>query len=184
MKEVLKRLHRMLVARGPALLFTVSLGAALQIHPAGATADEACTVTRQADPVREVISCGEGLVFERETTAQITVFDRAGDAPPRAIEIEGGAILIDVVPGAQPTQIRTPHAIAAVRGTTYVVQVSATGTSVFVIEGTVEVRKRDDDAQLVQLGAGQGVEVSADEPLDVTQWEPARAARLLTRFGR
>ncbi|WP_244614943.1 FecR family protein [Pukyongiella litopenaei] len=136
------------------------------------------------EPARQVMTCDGTLIVEREPGTSMTIDERAGAAPPRAIEIEGGAILIDVQPGTAPTQIRTPHAIAAVRGTTYVVDAGAQRTSVFVIAGRVEVRKLDDGSDTVQLRPGQGTDVTATDRLEVKRWDADRAARLLARFGR
>lgn len=150
----------------------------------GTAAQETCTFTMVSEPARQVISCGGTLTVEREPGTAITIDERAGNAPPRAIEIEGGAILIDVRPGSAPTQIRTPHAIAAVRGTTYIVDAEAQRTSVFVLAGRVEVRKVEDGSAAVQLRPGQGVDVTATDRLEVKRWGAERAAQLRARFGR
>jgi ferric-dicitrate binding protein FerR (iron transport regulator) len=146
-------------------------------------AQTSCSWSRLSDPVRQVIRCGDAVTLEREAGTDITIFERAGDAPPRAIELQNGAIFIEVTPGSAPTQIRTPHAIAAVRGTTYVVDASDASTSVFVLEGRVQVRKTN-DASTVTLGPGEGVDVAADAALRVVSWGAARVAALLARFGR
>ena len=143
-----------------------------------------CVATdRHENPVRQVLQCGETLRLEREPTAALRIFERGNDPAPRAIELKGGAILIDVTPGSKPTQIKTPHAIATVRGTTYVVDATQDRTSVFVIEGMVAVRKVT-DASTVNLRAGDGVDVMPGERLEVRTWSDERAAALLARFGR
>ena len=148
-----------------------------------AAAQTTCAWTTLQDPVRQVIRCGDMFTLEREATAGLSIAERAGDAPPRAIELQGGAALIEVTPGAAPTQIRTPHSIAAVRGTTYIVDAGPSATSVFVLEGQVDVRKRS-DASTVTLGPGDGVDVTPDAPLNVVTWGAARVDELLARFGR
>ena len=147
------------------------------------SADQACAWSGLSSPNRQLITCGDALVLEREPGTEVTIFERAGDAPPRAIELKNGAILIEVTPGSAPTQIRTPHAIAAVRGTTYVVDARLNSTSVFVIKGSVSVSKAS-DASSVTLGPGEGVDVADSSDLVVTQWSDERAASLLSRFGR
>lgn len=122
-------------------------------------------------------------MLEREPGTKITIFERRGSATPAAIELEGGAIFIEVIPGQGRTQIRTPHAIAAVRGTTYVVDVGPASTSVFVIKGSVTVRKADDPAT-VTLGPGQGVDVEPKKSVNVKTWGGKRVSALLARFGR
>jgi ferric-dicitrate binding protein FerR (iron transport regulator) len=140
-------------------------------------------MSRLANPPRQLITCGVAILLEREPGTDITIFERRGSAPPKTIMLENGAILIEVRHGSKPTQIRTPHAIAAVRGTTYVVDASATSTSVFVIKGTVTVRKSN-NASTVTLGPGQGVDVKPTTPLQVNRWGANRVTTLLARFGR
>jgi ferric-dicitrate binding protein FerR (iron transport regulator) len=148
-----------------------------------AEAQESCGVSNLSNPNRQLIRCGEALVLERETGTKITILERRGSAPPAAIELESGAIFIEVLPGNRRTQIRTPHAIAAVRGTTYVVDAGTTSTSIFVIKGAVSVRKTDNPST-VTLGPGQGVDVEPEVPLNVKTWGAKRVSALLARFGR
>lgn len=144
----------------------------------------ACEVsTSETAPVREIITCGDAVTIEREPTADLQITERPNEAAPSVIEVQGGAILIDVSPGHSSTEVRTPHAIATVRGTTYIVDAASAQTSVFVLEGGVNVR-RADDAATVTLGVGDGTDVKPDEPLTVKQWGAARAQALLARFGR
>jgi ferric-dicitrate binding protein FerR (iron transport regulator) len=148
-----------------------------------AASQEDCASSNLSDPTRQLITCGEALILEREPGTHVTIFERRGSAPPEAIMLENGAIFIEVLPGSQPTQIRTPHAIAAVRGTTYVVDAGTTSTSVFVIKGAVAVSKPD-SASTVTLGPGQGVDVEPKTRLNVKRWSADRVSRLLARFGR
>ena len=156
------------------------------VHTAPLVAQDgqACVRTEgSGPPARQVFTCGDALRFEREPNAALRIIERADDPSPRLIEVRDGAILIEVSPGSAPTQIRTPHAIATVRGTTYVVDAGADLSSVFVIEGSVSVR-RADDASTVTLTAGEGVDAALDTPLSVRRWPEDRAAALLARFGR
>ncbi len=161
----------------PALTCTILL---LTNQPA---ASQSCGVSNLSNPSRQLISCGDGLVVEREAGTKITIVERQSNAPPEAIELESGAIFIEVVSGSRGTQIRTPHAIAAVRGTTYVVDAGLTSTSIFVVKGAVEVRKTNNPST-VTLGPGQGVDVDPETPLDVKTWGANRVSALLARFGR
>lgn len=145
---------------------------------------QSCEISASENtPSRQIIACGDAITIEREPAAALEITKRPNDPAPRVIEVRGGAILIKVTPGHTPTQVRTPHAIATVRGTTYVVDAGAEQTSVFVLEGGVNVR-RTNDASTVTLNAGEGTDVSLDEPLSVRIWEANRAAELLARFGR
>lgn len=123
------------------------------------------------------------MTMEREPSADVKIFKRRGESPPHRIELLGGGLLVTVTPGAAQPQIRTPHAIAAVRGTTYVVDAAQESTSIFVIEGSVAVSKTEGEA-VVTLGPGDGIDVRKDEALTAAPWPAARAAELLGRFGR
>jgi hypothetical protein len=57
-------------------------------------------------------------------------------------------------------------------------------TATLVIDGSVTV-KGDFDQGSVDLGPGQGVDVSLGKgPLQVKRWPEQRVAALLARFGR
>ena len=89
----------------------------------------------------------------------------------------------NVALAGQPLDRLTPHAIATVRGTQFAVDVDAGVTSVFVVEGSVEVSRRDGPATVL-LGPGEGVDVRPGEPLVVREWPQPRVNALLARFGR
>lgn len=146
-------------------------------------AQQGCDWSDLANPTRQSITCGDALTVERLPGSEVTIFERSGNAPPRVIELKNGAIFIEVVPGSRPTQIKTPHAIAAVRGTIYAIDAGEVRTSVFVVKGAVEVSKTE-TGEVVSLGPGQGVDVDADLPLEVKTWGDRRASELLARFGR
>jgi hypothetical protein len=156
----------------------------LAMIPATASAQAGCTVTSLTDPPREVLRCGGGLTIEAETATRYRLLrERQGGAPSGA-EVTGRAILIELEPGLRSGfQVRTPHAIASVRGTIYAVDVDAGQTSVFVARGRVAVDHRE-RASPVILAAGQGVDVVPGRALEVKTWGAQRARRLLARFGR
>lgn len=166
------------------VLAGILVATALQLAVEPASAQASCQVSDLAAPSRRLLDCGGGFRIEFEPSVRIRASARAGERPPRAVELDGGGALIEVVPGSLATQIRTPHAIAAVRGTVYAVDVSPDMTSVLVVRGIVEVRKATGEDRSVRLGPGQGVDVSAETPLTVKTWPVARAARLLARLGR
>ena len=145
---------------------------------------QSCNISMSDNaPFRQIIACGDAVTIEREPTVGLQITKSPSQVAPRVIEVEGGAILIQVSPGRSPAQVRTRHAIATVRGTTYIVDAGAQQTSVFVVEGAVEVR-RANDASTFTLNAGEGTDVSLDEPISVQRWGIARAQALLSRFGR
>ncbi|MDE3175337.1 MAG: FecR domain-containing protein [Pseudomonadota bacterium] len=106
--------------------------------------------------------------------------------PPRALRLSQGAVLIEFQPqpGAETFQILTPEAIAAVRGTNWAVEIERGKTSVFVVNGQVEVQARRSGATAT-LGAGEGVDVTrSTKALEVKHWPEPRVRKLLARFGR
>lgn len=143
-----------------------------------------CDVAMAQNPQRQVLSCAFGVTIELEAATQMGFVGGADGSGPETIEMESGAILLEVTPGEDRPQIRTPHAIAAVRGTVYVVDVQADLTSVFVIEGEVAVSHPGAEADAVILRAGEGVDVRDGAALEARPWPAERAAGLLARFGR
>jgi len=86
----------------------------------------------------------------------------------------------------------TPQAIAAVRGTRWVVEVTKQRTSTLVLAGAVEARRPA--AATSALRPGEGVDVAAGNgPTDSARgparlvagrWAQMRVDALLARFGR
>lgn len=148
-------------------------------------ADEAatCALSHLEDPARVVLTCANGLVIEAESADMVNDMLGGISGAPEEIDLGQGAMLINLTPGQGLFQIRTPHAIASVRGTQYVVDVTTEQTAVFVIEGSVVVA-RPTGADEVAVGVGEGVRVSNDAPLEVKTWPEAVAAALLARFAR
>lgn len=159
-----------------ALLVTLSA-------PAMAEVPANCTLTALAGPERYALKCTGALVIELEPGAVLKYSGEADGLPERLI-LEDGRALIEVTPGSVVPQIRTPHAIAAVRGTVYAIEVGADSTAVFVLRGAVGVRTRQGPRDTATLTAGQGVDVTPGEALTVNTWGAARVDELLARFGR
>ncbi|WP_368669771.1 FecR domain-containing protein [Agrobacterium sp. a22-2] len=152
--------------------------------PATAMAqDAACQREQLPEPPRVIYRCPNGLVLEAEAAANLDLAEQPGQQRPAAASLSDKALLIEVEPGSGPFQILTPHAIAAVRGTAYAVDVTRDATSVFVIRGEVGV-SRTDGSQAVTLRPGEGVDVSAAQPLTVKVWGQQRVESLLARFAR
>jgi len=146
-------------------------------------AQTGCARAELPDPPRIVFQCANGLVIEAEAASAFQIDEAAGQVRPDVVDLDGEAVLIDVDPGSGPFQVRTPHAIAAVRGTIYVVDVSAERTSVFVVRGQVAVARPDGSDEVV-LGPGQGVDVAPGAPFSPATWSQERAAGLMSRFAR
>ncbi|MFE1598977.1 FecR domain-containing protein [Methylobacterium sp. ID0610] len=150
--------------------------------PAGAQT-AGCTIEARSDPPGQVLTCGGGLTIRTEPGTALGLIDRNRDGRPEGARLRAKGALIALPPGQGGFQVLTPHAIAAVRGTIWAVDVSAGQTSVFVERGRVAVRRPGGPAVL--LAEGDGVDVKRGTgPLRVVRWAPARAAALLARFGR
>lgn len=144
---------------------------------------ENCEVRRLTQPDRHVVHCTGGLVITLDAAAQIGLLADPAD-PPRVIDVKRGSVLINVEQGTAATQVQTRHAIAAVRGTEYAVELTGEGTAVFVLTGRVRVSHTDATPGRVTLRQGEGVDVVPGQRLEVKNWGEARIRTLLSRFGR
>jgi ferric-dicitrate binding protein FerR (iron transport regulator) len=153
--------------------------------PASAQTAGCVLVADERNPPEQILRCGKSLDIR---TAAGTVYhpvERRG-ALPRAVELDEGALMIEFHPSAalRHFQILTPNAIAAVRGTRWVVEVTPERSSTLVIRGKVAVSRRETVGNTVLLGPGDGADVApGDEPLVVKHWAEPRVRALLARFG-
>jgi len=133
-----------------------------------------------------MLQCGASVTAHLADQTVVHPVGGAGSSVPAALRLRAGALLIEFQPqpGAENFQILTPEAIAAVRGTTWAVEVEPGKTSVLVVDGKVEVQARRSGAA-ASLGPGEGVDVPRSAPtLEVKRWGAERVRRLLARFGR
>lgn len=144
---------------------------------------EDCVTSRLDDPPRAVLTCGNGLVITAEAASAFRLQD-GKKAGPRGAILNRRGLLVETPDGkVQPFQIRTPHAIASVRGTVWAIDVGGGRTSVFVQRGAVTVG-RGGGGPAVVLQPGEGVDVGDSGALTVKRWPPERVKKLLARFGR
>jgi ferric-dicitrate binding protein FerR (iron transport regulator) len=148
--------------------------------------DAGCVLEAVGGTSRQVLRCQAGLTIEIEGGARYTLVDRDRDGNADAVTLRRKALLLDA-PGRQAGPgfaVVTPQAIAAVRGTKWVVDVQAGRTSVFVVSGRVAVQRPTSSASVL-LGPGEGVDVErGTAPLTVRRWPAARVSALLARFGQ
>jgi FecR-like protein len=138
------------------------------------------------DPAVKILRCPNGLTIHVAPGTRYRLIGGAGSRQPAAAQLNNGALLIelDSTGGAKSFQILTPHAIAAVRGTQWAMEVNPRQTSALVIAGIVAVAHPGEKTG-VAVGPGQGVDVAQDQaPLTVRVWGAARVKALLARFGR
>ena len=148
--------------------------------------DLGCRLEPAGITARQVLRCQDGATIEAEAGADYTLLDHDRDGRPDAASLRSGALFVDIQArlGRRGFQVVTPQAIAAVRGTQWAVDVSGSRTSVFVVNGSVAVRRVNAQSG-VTLGPGEGVDVEpGTAPLRVNRWSPARASALMARLGR
>jgi ferric-dicitrate binding protein FerR (iron transport regulator) len=152
-------------------------------QPAGCT-----LVADDRNPKEKMLRCGDALTIRAAANSKYQLTGESGQAPPMEVRLESGALLIDFKPGerARNFQILTPHAIAAVRGTRYAVEVTPARSSTLVLEGEVEVSRVGDRQRTARrLGVTQGTDVTAKPgPVVVQRWSKKRVDALLARFGQ
>ena len=164
------------------LVLCVSLPAS--VYPQ--TRSGGCTIEPIGGTSRQRIVCRDGLSIIVENGARYTLLSRSGGNNVDAVRLRAKALLLDFSGRKAPSgvEVVTPQAIAAVRGTKWVVDVAQASTSVFVISGRVEVR-RSNGANRVSLQPGEGVDVDRGSgPLTIKQWPASRVDALLSRLGQ
>lgn len=145
---------------------------------------QGCTTTRLTNPPREVLQCANGLTITAEASASYRLQGERTPGGPTGAILNRRAVLVESPKGeVRPFQIRTPHAIASVRGTIWAVDVGGGRTSVFVERGAVSVSRGGGGREVV-LRPGDGVDVADTGPLTVKRWPAQRVRSLLARFGR
>jgi hypothetical protein len=131
------------------------------------------------------LRCDNGITIVAENGAKFELKDRNRDGHVDAAELSSKALLVEVPkkPGGNRFNVITPQAIAAVRGTKWTVDAANGKTSVFVVDGSVNVTRPAGGGQVV-LGPGDGVDVEATGELIIKRWPPARVAALMARLGQ
>jgi ferric-dicitrate binding protein FerR (iron transport regulator) len=166
-------------------LACAAFASALSIEIAAAqTTSTGCASVGQT-AAAQTLHCEGGITIVAENGARYSLKDRNHDGRIDSAELQSKAVLLDVPkqPRDKTFEVRTPQAIAAVRGTKWAVDAADDKTSVFVARGRVAVG-RSGGGQQVVLGPGEGVDVEAAGPLIVKKWPPARVAALMARLGQ
>ncbi len=115
-----------------------------------------CVVEQTLLTGRQTLRCEPNVTIVAESGAQYTLVDRDKNGQVDAANLGSKALLVDApkTRGRASFQVITPQAIAAVRGTKWAVDVAADKTSVFVVRGSVAVR-RHSAGRGVTLGPGE-----------------------------
>jgi len=167
-----------------ARLTAISLAAWLMLAACGAYLAQTAECSLVEDPhnaPEKILRCGDELSVRIARGTRYKLITREGQPLPSGAELDSDALMIE---REKPFQILTPHAIAAVRGTKWAVEVKAKQSSTLVISGAVEVKRRD-GKRTVTLKDGEGVDVArGGGPLEVKRWKKKRVRALLARFGQ
>ncbi len=133
----------------------------------------------------QTLQCAPAITIVAENGAKFELRDRNRDGNVDSVELSNKALLLEVPKksGRVRFEVKTPQAIAAVRGTKWAVDASHEKTAVFVVDGRVSVARIRGPGR-VDLGPGEGVDVGATGELIVKRWPPARVAALMARLGR
>ena len=145
------------------------------------------------NPSEKILRCGSNLTIRSAPNTRYRLTSPDNRRQPGGARLDSGALLIEFAPngGQRDFRILTPHAITAVRGTRWAVEVGPSQTSTFVIFGSVEVTQRSRRGaapgarESAVLGAGEGVDVSPGAgPIVVKRWAQKRIDALMARFGQ
>jgi hypothetical protein len=143
-------------------------------------------VPDERNPSEKILRCGSNLTIRSAPNTAYRLTNPDKRRQPDGARLDSGALLIEFTPneGHRDFRILTPHAITAVRGTRWAVEVGPRQTSTLVLSGAVGVARRNGWSGVV-LGAGEGVDVSAGPgPIVVKRWAQQRIDALMARFGR
>ena len=133
----------------------------------------------------QTLRCPTAITIVAESGAKFELRDRNRDGQVDSVELSNKALLLEVPkkPGRARFDVTTPQAIAAVRGTKWAVDAESGKTSVFVVDGRVNVARAAGRGSVV-LGPGEGVDVETSGELVVKRWGAARVAALMARLGQ
>jgi hypothetical protein len=149
-------------------------------QPAGCT-----LIADDRNPSEKILRCGDTLAIRNAPGTRYRPTGRGQEAPT-GVRLDSGAVMIEFTPSARQKnfQILTPHAIAAVRGTRWAVEVERGKTSTLVLSGAVAVTSPRAPRGAL-LRAGEGADVSAGtRTIEVKRWPQQRVDALLARFGQ
>jgi hypothetical protein len=164
---------------------TLALAVALAASGLGLAQGRCALVPDDRSPSQRVLRCGEQLTIRSAPNTRWRLASEPADGLPTSVQLDVGALLIEFKPSEtrRSFQILTPHAIAAVRGTTWAMEVEDDMTSTLVVLGFVEVR-RPNATRGSLLRAGQGADVvPGSGPVIIKRWPRPRVDALLARFG-
>jgi hypothetical protein len=142
-------------------------------------------VADDLNPSEKILRCGDTIAIRDAPNTRYRLIGQNRREGPTGARLESGALLIEFTPSDRQKnfQILTPHAIAAVRGTRWAVDVEHGNTATLVLSGSVAVTSPR--ARGVLLNPGEGADVTAGtRDIVVKRWGQKRVDALLARFGQ
>jgi ferric-dicitrate binding protein FerR (iron transport regulator) len=171
----------------PFLLIAMAGAMWLSASALGVAQPAGCTlIADDRNPTEKILRCGDTLTIRNAAETRYRLTGQHGQQGPTGVRLNSGAVMIEFTPNERQKnfQIQTPHAIAAVRGTRWAVEVGQGKTATLVLSGTVEVTSpRAPRGAMLQ--AGEGADVTAGtRDIVVKRWPQKRVDALLARFGQ
>jgi len=143
------------------------------------------TIVSGAGKAKLAFNDGTIVSIGENSTVRLADYEIAGGGVKANVNVIAGALrlIVDKVAPAGRFEVQTETAIAAVRGTDWVVDVTPDQTSVAVVSGVVAVSSRGDAPGTVVLeGRGQGTDVRRGRaPTAAAVWSAQRFANTLSR---
>jgi hypothetical protein len=172
-----------LAARGAVFLDTAGVQ---QPIVAGTPVNRGDTIVTAAGKVK--IALGNGSIISVGENSRLRIVGHAatsGDVKTRVGLISGALrLFVAKVTPSGKFEVETETAIAAVRGTDWVIEATPDLTSVALVSGVVAVSARDGQSRtpVVLDSSGQGTDVRRGEtPTPVVRWGAQRFATTLAR---
>ena len=163
---------------------TIQRGAGTLPATADAPVETTDHIRTGADSRAEIVfSDNSVMTVGPESEVAIASFAPAAEEPNAILDLLSGIVRVTVNAATDwgRFEVRTATAVASVRGTDYLVELSDKGSAVFVAEGRVAVSSRV-GAGTVIIREGQGVDVTAEyKPLVVKTWGAKRRDAALAR---
>jgi len=142
-------------------------------------------VTGPDGRVRLQFQNGSILVVGPGSNLTIASYDlQAAQNPGALLRLAQGImrLMVTTLPAEAGFSVDAPTAIAAVRGTTFIVEASAANTAVFVINGAVTVASKQPAVEQVHLHRNQGTDVAAGSaPTPPAVWGQDRVVNVLAQ---
>src|SRR5947209_1119216 len=112
------------------VLATAMTASEPRAQPAGCT-----LVPDERNAAEKTLRCGDGLPIRAAPETRYQLTDQSAERPATSARLDSGALLIEFTPSERRRsfQILTPHAIAAVRGTRWAVEVTDERSSTLVL---------------------------------------------------